>query len=353
MKCARCGHDSKYPERVHMTCPGCRGKFAFEPRNGDPINDVAWKRAIDWVGSDGTVAFTLSNLYHAVARRVTRGPRVGKVFGLVTVGSVGGHLLTTALEVPGLSLLLVPVVIIAGLVSLVRGRFGSLSLTQADFLSLHRRWVDAHGVPSKLIPPPVESLAPLDPALVRELESYSFDRAVICDRPDTVDLLLANDFHFENNCAILSVGGHPRNAFDTVRAMLRRNPRLEVFVLHDATPGGCRVAYHVRHDPEWFGGTTAQVFDVALRPHQAKRQPKLHWRVTEAVGPHPALSDAEGRWLSRRRMEIAAFRPEQIIKRLFRAMNQMPAVADAADGGCDVIWTTEASTSDGGADSFG
>ena len=49
------------------------------------------------------------------------------------------------------------------------------------------------------------------PAPTRKLDSdiadYSFDRAVICDRARTVDLLVANNFHFENNCAVLAVDG--------------------------------------------------------------------------------------------------------------------------------------------------
>ena len=34
-------------------------------------------------------------------------------------------------------------------------------------------------------------------------------------------MLLANNFHFENNCAILSIEGYPPNVFETVRAMLK------------------------------------------------------------------------------------------------------------------------------------
>jgi hypothetical protein len=63
-------------------------------------------------------------------------------------------------------------------------------------------------------------------------------------------------------------------------------------------------------------------------------------------------------------MEVAAIRPEQLIKRLFRAMHAMPQLADTAgfstsgDGGSSggdtvILWTTDASTSDGGGDSFG
>ena len=73
------------------------------------------------------------------------------------------------------------------------------------------------------------------PKLEPDVADYSFDRAVICDRARTVDLLLANNFHFENNCAVLSVEGYPQRVFETVRTMLKRNPQLRL------TIAGCSV----------------------------------------------------------------------------------------------------------------
>ena len=109
---------------------------------------------------------------------------------------------------------------------------------------------------------------PAAPRPEPDLADYSFDRAVICDRARTVDLLLANNFHFENNCAVLSIDGYPPGPFETVRAMLKRNPRLQVFALHDATPDGCTLAHRLATDPAWFAGQVP-VIDVGLRPGHA------------------------------------------------------------------------------------
>lgn len=112
------------------------------------------------------------------------------------------------------------------------------------------------------------------PATKRSLEpdiaDYSFDRAVICDRARTVDILLANNYHFENNCAVLSVEGYPAGPFETVLGMLKRNPKLQVFALHDATPVGCRLAHRLATEPEWFAGQT-RVIDVGLHPFTPRR----------------------------------------------------------------------------------
>src|SRR5204863_2586986 len=110
--------------------------------------------------------------------------------------------------------------------------------------------------------------APRPRAAEPDIPLYSFDRAVICDRARTVDLLLANNFHFENNCAVLSVEGYPPGPFATVRTMLQRNPRLQVYALHDATFAGCVLARRLTSDPAWFQGQV-RVLDVGLRPGHA------------------------------------------------------------------------------------
>src|SRR5204863_3046139 len=137
----------------------------------------------------------------------------------------------------------------------------------ATFERLWERWCSVHGTPAGVI---VRKPQPDHPAAAEpDLADYSFDRAVICDRARTVDLLLANNFHFENNCAVLSIDGYPPGPFETVRAMLKRNPGLQVFALHDATETGCRLAHRLATETAWFAGQ-ARVVDVGLRPAHAR-----------------------------------------------------------------------------------
>lgn len=361
MKCARCDHDSTYPQRTGGICPGCQKHFAFEPRTGDPVADMGWKSAIDWVSSNGTVRFTEDHLHHAIARRVKRKSAAAVVgFGLGALGlaiaAVGGSAGSAPAGIFG-SLVMFTAIIAAAYMQ--KAAFSGLTLTRGEFDSLFRRWVSAHGTPKGLIAPRGAS-RPLTPEMKHELASYSFDRAVICDRPETVDVLLANDFHFENNCAVLTAGGYPEHAAPLIRTMLDGNPRLEVFVLHDATVEGCVLAHELRHSPDWFGGKAVRVFDVALRPAQAMAHTTLHWDTPRDPGSHPAITPGEARWLATRSMRLAAFSPEQIIKRLFRAMQHLPEVVDAPGGdgingstGDVILWNADATTSDGGADSFG
>ena len=177
-----------------------------------------------------------------------------------------------------------------------------------------------------------------------------------------MDVLLANNFHFENNCAVLSVDGYPRGPFAAVLAMLRRNPRLQVFVLHDATPEGCRLAHQLTQDPKWFAGGF-KVIDLGLRPKQAERFRGFYQKPTRPVQPGGGISEEEAKWLSGRVLELAVVRPEQLLKRLFAALNRnlgpeatAAAAATGSDGGWEmdvVSLSSEAGDSDGGFDAFG
>ena len=53
------------------------------------------------------------------------------------------------------------------------------------------------------------------------------------------------------------------------RTMLKHNPKLQVFVLHDASIPGCRLAQRLITDPEWFGGSGLRMIDLGLRPRHA------------------------------------------------------------------------------------
>ena len=230
-----------------------------------------------------------------------------------------------------------------------------VALQRGIFDAYWCRWQEVHGSPQGLIVRR-ESKLPQRP-VESDIGDYSFDRAVICDQPSTVDLLLANNFHFENNCAVLSITGYPAGPFETVRAMLKRNPRLQVFALHDASPEGCAMANRLARDPAWFHGGVP-VTDVGLRPRHSPPFQGLLRVNTESVTPGQGISEEEATWLSQCTLELAAIRPEQVLKRLYRALNNKPDDGDGGTSGSMVIYdndsfAADASDSDSGADSFG
>lgn len=356
MKCVGCGTDSRYKDRSKGRCPKCGNEFAFEPQKGDLLTDGAFQSAIDAVSGAGRVRWGVEHLYYEVCRRRRRlgAPGLGVVIAAVVgflLGIQSGRFLV-GFVVAALSAIT--------FAWLRRGRTATTVRVPLDrFDAMWARWRKVHGTPKSVI---VRRAAPAAPRPAEpDLADYSFDRAVICDRARTVDLLLANNFHFENNCAVLSVGGYPPGPFETIRTMLRRNPRLQVFVLHDATVPGCRLAHQLAESPEWFAGLPV-ITDVGLRPGQAGPLRGLYLPSGDAaVSPGQGITPQEARWLAGYALELAAIRPEQVLKRLFRAINrERKGDGDdhTGDNGAyveqdEAAFSADAADSDGGADAFG
>jgi DNA-directed RNA polymerase subunit RPC12/RpoP len=368
MKCIRCWHDSKYPERKGRRCPRCHGQFAFEPRENDLLTDGAFLSAIKRVSADGRIQWGVEHLYYEICRYQNRRSRhrLAYVLFFAAVGLVALGL-SALTRSPGW-VCLGAFMGAAALISFFffwlprRAAVNHVPVTLGRFDQMWQRWLRVHDRPAGLITrpePPPTAAHPREP----DVGDYSFDRAVICDRARTVDLLLANNFHFENNCAVLSVDGYPAGPFETVRTMLKRNPRLRVFALHDATVAGCVLAGRLVSEPDWFQ-SQVRVVDVGLRPAHARHFDGL--LVDPPPPPAGMLALAEGAihpderaWLALHALELAAIRPEQVIKRLFRAMTRDD---DGGGGGGDgdtwivyddVSFSGGAGASDGGGDSFG
>jgi DNA-directed RNA polymerase subunit RPC12/RpoP len=369
MKCARCKHDAKFKERTGGRCPKCAGRFAFEPKNGDVFTDVGFAAAIERVSSNHAVRFTEAHLYYELARQVQR-KYVSSIGCLIATAPVLIFMsVIIALKSKQILVFLIPFIgfvmlaLAWVLVDKLKKNAPLVTLKYEQFAVALLQWQAAHGVPPKLMQNAKHALPAATPyrALPAELTSYSFDRAVVCDRAETVDLLLANNFHFENNCALLSVDGYPHAVFESVRAMLRRNPRIEVYALHDASGIGHDLARHLATAPEWFAGI-GRVTDVGIAVRHAMQMRGL-WipAQTPPMVTFSNLSTEQNAWLQKYQLELAAIRPEQVIKRLFRAMTQPGTEVSLGDGvtyysaesfGSDSPHA-DASSSDGGGDSFG
>ena len=100
----------------------------------------------------------------------------------------------------------------------------------------------------------------------------------------------------------------------------------------------------------------ARIVDVGLRPEHAA--PFLGcWRSAAPQSTDLApLSALDARWLQHYSLELAVIRPEQVIKRLFRAMSnetqRSKVNSDDYENDSDAF-SNDASASDGGGDSFG
>ncbi len=291
-------------------------------RQEDPFTDPAFANAIDTISGSGSLKWGVEHLYWELARRRNKklgGERLGCLVAGV-VGVIVSVFISMASELSYAWIVGIALLLSASWLLIIKYTGGAQAdLPLEKFNRLWERWIKTHERPATAIQRRRRKERAADPP---DLHDYSFDRVVVCDRARTVDLLLANNFHFENNCAVLSIAGYPEQVFDPVRAMLKKNPRLEIFALHDATPFGCRVAHRLATDPRWFKGQ-GRVTDVGLRPRHLTKA-RAYWLSSEVttIEPGRGISPDEVEWLSRFRVELAVYRPNSVLRALFRAINR-------------------------------
>jgi len=185
-----------------------------------------------------------------------------------------------------------------------------------------QRWQRVNGTLEKLLPSPRQEALPasIDP----EVSAYSFDRAIICDSDEIAQFLIANNIHFENNCAILSISGYPQSIFDTVIEMLRRNADLRVYALHNANPAGVGLVHQLRTSSNWFANQAVTIFDLGISPRQILETRDMFVQQSQTMAQsarqlpdavRQGLTAEELAWLDAGNfVELESFRPQKLLR---------------------------------------
>jgi hypothetical protein len=353
MKCIECGTHSRLRERPDGRCPRCGHRFAFEPTT-DPtgITDDQFKHAIERLSAGGTVRFTERNLWYEVHRRWAtpvwwHTKSLASVLGPAVLGALPGLVAAKFVGVSALYWLSPVGAVAAGVVSAYRiWRYNRRPLPPPQaprvasgvFRTQHLpRWIEVNGPIPGLLPPRDQAAASTPREVPADVAAFSFDRAVVTERWETAQVLVANRFHFEHNCAVLSLDGYPDGIAGTIRDMLRRNPRLTVFALHDASVEGCHLPLRLR-DAEWFPDPRVRIVDLGLRPEIARRLrlPPLHGPVAYRPGLERLLSPEEYKWFAGgHSSELAALRPAQLLRAVYRGIVAAGPHDGSASGGVD------------------
>ncbi|HLV80409.1 MAG TPA: hypothetical protein VKT32_09005 [Chthonomonadaceae bacterium] len=367
MKCIHCGSNSTYAVRRSNggRCGACKHPFAFEPKT-DPLGiaDGAFQKMIQNVSGEGKLFFTEKQLWYEFNRQILK-KRVASC-GASTAVLVCGLLLAWALRPVGPAVLGMAFAALCLMATTRSTRpkpttplYARMpqSQFQGSYLS---KWMHAHGPIEKLMMPPARSTGSFPSSVAPDVTAYSFDRVLVTEHADTAAMLVANNFHFENNCAILSLDGYPYDRFDTILEMLRRNPLLKVFVLHDATPEGCNMALSLR-DTRWFPDPAIRIIDLGLRPLHAQQARMV--LLKEAPRPLPptgrsTLTAPELAWLAEgNRAEVAAVRPAKLMRAVYQGFaraNQMGSEAEDVYSDTGVaIWIYDSNVDIYASDSFG
>jgi hypothetical protein len=202
-------------------------------------------------------------------------------------------------------------------------------ITDRLFQDWINKWTEINSSIAKMLPSPRDTNknATINP----DVSAYSFDRLVVCDRPEIAQFLIANNFHFENNCAVLSITGYPQSIFDTTMEMLRRNPDLKVYALHDCSPKGIGLVNHLRTSSNWFPNNRAIIIDIGLLPKQIMAGGSNMFVLTSQENAQNAaqlsaeirqdLSAEELEWLELGNyVELESFTPQKLIQILNRGI---------------------------------
>ncbi len=223
----------------------------------------------------------------------------------------------------------------------------TVAINQDLFQNWVNRWQQINGAIANLLPLPRQQITPAN--INPDITAYSFDRVVVCDRAEIAQLLIANNFHFENNCAVLSITGYPENIFSTVMEMLRCNPDLKVYALHDASPRGLNLINHLRTSPNWFLNTDATIYDLGLLPRQFIKKSQAFIQASEqsatdarnlSIDVKRDLTEAEIAWLeSGKFIELESYTPKKLLRVVTQGItkSRQPDILQPDNGGTTFI----------------
>lgn len=326
MKCVNCGTDNNLKERTAYggRCKNCNHPFAFDPKAGSKFTDTFFDRSLKRISNENTLFFTRKQLVYALEKRLGRKSSANipgtcltigiliTLFGglwiigipLSILGAIWGSVaqdfssktrkiyarivqflgfssivgsIIYSLNVPGSNEMKFLVFLIGIGVGLFSIYFGQRQINRNHYIPQKfssvtpeavnnwlNRWTNINGSVSKLLPPPREESSNIE--ISSDISAYSFDRVVVCQTAEIAQFLIANNFHFEHNCAVLSITGYPQSIFNTVMEMLRRNPDLKVYAFHNASPLGVGLINRLRTSSNWFVGSEVVIYDLGLFP---------------------------------------------------------------------------------------
>ena len=293
---------------------------AFIPNSFLVVN-LVYQAGTIWYLFNNTNSSRLNNASRKASAKTLQ--RLGVVILVVGISAS----LFVLNSFPGFS-----IVVILGLLSIFLGtrQLGKVENLPQQFLfssiDLDRwliKWQQINGKVDKVLTSQQEQIAPT--SINPDIKAYSFDRLVVCDSANIAQLLIANNFHFENNCAILSITGYPQSIFNTTMEMLRRNPDLKVYAIHDCSSKGVSLVHHLRTSEKWFLNSNVTIIDLGLLPRQIiASQGKMFTRFSSqlkdeakklSVDIRLTLTADELAWLDTGNfVELESFTPQKLIQ---------------------------------------
>lgn len=351
MKCSKCGVDNNLQDRTTSggRCKSCQHPFTFDPKQPTALSttntqlhftDPFFHKALIAITANESLFFTVKQFYYQMNQRFIRKTH-SETGCLINVGMFVASVIFLFIT-SGLAKVFFPVLLFFIILAFIGFNvyWRTPGVKQKYFSNrkqgelpaapkLVKGWLDAwarnNGPIAKLLPPPPPPTQVIAPASVNpEVTVYSFDRLVVTDTPVMAQFLLANNFHFENNCAVLCIDKYPYDLFWTVMKMLRRNPELKVYAVHDASPFGVHLVHRLRTEADWFANQpNVTMYDLGILPRQVLDRPVFVQQSPESAQAGrnmaqpvlAALDVTEIQWLRDGYfVELESFAPQALLR---------------------------------------
>jgi hypothetical protein len=340
MKCIKCEIDNTYKDRTQSKgkCKNCGHEFVFEPYRfmKRKFTDSFFDKLINDISANNTLFFTSAQLYYLINKRFNAGDRRSeKAVRFIFPPLIFIALVASIQEKDILAIAISATFAVGTIFLYVKPnqnqsiKRNQIIIDQIQFDEWLNRWNSINGLPKKILPIPTDNILPATPK--PEVTAYSFDRVIVCDTLQIAQLLISNNFHFENNCAILTIDGYPQSIFEITLKMLHRNPDLKVYALHSCSPSGIQLIHRLRTENNWFPDLSIPIIDVGILPRQiidnldllilqsaeaAKASEKIDLVIRNSLNPTELAWLDAGYYL-----ELEFFSPRKLIRILQRAIS--------------------------------
>ena len=152
-------------------------------------------------------------------------------------------------------------------------------VSSAQFSAILKAYILQHGCPAGLL-----TAKTLSPLLMTnsapDLTSYGLSKIIICQEESIANMLLANYFHMDLSCAVLSLAAATPLP-DAICAMMARSMGACVYFLHSANLQALTLISQLRRSLDLSDGTPLVI--VGLRPRQISQMQLFATRLRDPV----------------------------------------------------------------------
>ncbi len=328
----RCALFDRISQRIlEMKCPACLNQhkksagprcrcgypFVFTDPSAQKMSDFRFLAIIDGATGDGTYYVTARQLYFEYCRRLgSKGPLTPAITAVSALG------VATGLWLSGYDTIAVfcGFFAVVGLVICLYRLF-SPPMKFLDFervIDRYREGGTRERLSQVLEKPTLHNPPPdwQEPDIYR----YGVERVLLVQHDILVDLFVLNGLHAEQRTLIISETGYPEYIQPRVTEVLKDNPKIPVFMLHDATDRGIGMKRRLRK-LSWLPASEKRI-DLGIQPKDVRkmkrfrflRPQRLQYKVAIDLLPYSVLAGGLAAGLAGQ-IALAAVTHEQLSAR--------------------------------------